>query len=232
MREVDRLMVEEIGVSIIMMMENASKNTAVLTRKLLGGTVHDKNIVILCGKGNNGGDGLGAARHLINYGATCNIVLAHTYEELGENARVQHDVLTRIHANVYEFNVGNEQPLKTMLTNASLVIDALLGYNLRGDRKEPYATMIRLANEATVPILAVDMPSGLSGDTGDAAHPTIIADTTLTLALPKHGLLTADAKQYVGKIYVADLSVPHEVYERIGLDVPPLFEKAAVVPLP
>ncbi|MBI4097783.1 MAG: bifunctional ADP-dependent NAD(P)H-hydrate dehydratase/NAD(P)H-hydrate epimerase, partial [Candidatus Levybacteria bacterium] len=93
MREIDRLMVEKIGISILMMMENASINIAGLARKIFSGSVKNKKIVILCGKGNNGGDGLGAARHLINFGGKITCVLAEKKENLAENAQVQFNIL-------------------------------------------------------------------------------------------------------------------------------------------
>lgn len=230
MKEVDRLMIEEIGVSIRMMMENASRSIAACTRELLRSEVKDKHVVVLCGKGNNGGDGLGAARHLINYGAHVNIVLTCFPEELVADAKAQYDVLTRTHANVYEFHLGNEQSLINLFKKADIIIDSLLGYNLKGNPREPIATTIQLANESKKPILAVDVPTGLDADTGKPKNPTIVSQNTITLALPKKGLIQPHAKKYVGNMFVADLSVPKEVYKRLGIDVPILFEKNTVIP--
>ncbi len=221
MQEVDRIMVDEIGVSILMMMENASRNIAILARKMLGGSVKGKNIVILCGKGNNGGDGLGAGRHLINFGADVKILLSVPPQELGKDAKVQHKVLENLQPPVFARNISSY---------GDLIIDALLGYNLDGNPREPIATIIKSANASGVPILAVDIPSGLQGDTGEPLPPTIKAHTTLTLALPKVGLTLKKAKEYVGELYLADLSVPKTVYEKIGINnIPVIFEKEEVV---
>lgn len=229
MREVDRLMVEEIGVSILMMMENASRNIAILARKMLGGSVKGKNIVILCGKGNNGGDGLGAGRHLINFGAKVVILLAANASELRHDSHIQYEVLKNINATVYEASDLVDGPAEKYLTNASLIIDALLGYNAKGQPREPIATFIRIANQSQKPILAVDIPSGLNANTGETNGPTIKAAATLTLALPKVGLLTEKARGYVGKLYVADLSIPKMVYNKLGINVPVLFAKEELV---
>lgn len=229
MREVDRVMVEEIGVSIVMMMENASRNIAVIVRRMLGNSVKDKKIVILCGKGNNGGDGLGAARHLINFGAVCKVFLATEADKLNPNAKAQYTILKQINAEVNEYGSFSDAHLTSHLGFSDLIIDAILGYNLRGNPKEPIATLIRLANDSRKLILAVDIPSGLNGDTGEPNDPTIKATTTLTLALPKVGLLTDSAKQNVGELYVADLSVPKSVYDRLGIDVSVLFEHQEIV---
>lgn len=223
MREVDRIMVEEIGMSVPMMMENASRNIAILCKKLLGGSVENKHIVILAGKGNNGGDGLGAARHLINFGATCKVFMMSTAESLNPNARIQHNILKQMTVEVNEAGSFSESHLISHLEFADLIIDALLGYNLKGAPREPIATFIYLANDCKKPILAVDIPSGLNGDTGIASKPTIKANTTLTLALPKAGMLTKKAKKYIGRLYLADISVPSVVYKRLGIDVKNLF---------
>lgn len=229
MREVDRLMVEEIGVSIRMMMENASINIAVLVRKMLGGSVNGKKIVILCGKGNNGGDGLGAARHLINFGANVTCLLTTEVLELNTDARAEYEILKNMQANIRAYHDTDCFSLLEDFVPADLLIDALLGYNLKGSPREPIATFITKANESNTKILAVDIPSGLQANTGKPLMPTIKADTTITLALPKVGLLTEKAKGYVGELYVADLSVPKTVYEKIGIDVPIIFEVEEVV---
>lgn len=245
MREIDRIMVEEIGVSIIMMMENASRNIAVMAGRMLGESVKDKKIVILCGKGNNGGDGLGAARHLTNFGAKVDCVLAEPVGNLRENARTQFSILQKSGVSLSDFyldpakreinkntiqcaGIGPNE-LKLLLSQADLVIDALLGYNLKGDPHKSYATIINKANNSGKAILSVDIPSGLDGDTGEAFEPTIQATATLTLALPKVGLLTDKARGYVGELYVADLSVPKTVYKKIGIEVPIIFEEKEVV---
>jgi len=231
MREVDRLMVDEIGVSILMMMENASRNIAILSRKLLGGSIKNKHIVVLCGKGNNGGDGLGAARHLINFGGMVTCILSGRKENLGENARVQFNVLKNIDASIIEFSDQEEQIIQEKINNSDLVIDTLLGYNLKGNPKEPIATLINLSNSSGREVLAVDIPSGLDGNTGQPHAPAIKAKTTITLALPKVGLLTDLAREYVGELYVADLSVPLNIYTRLGISVTNIFEHEEIVRL-
>jgi NAD(P)H-hydrate epimerase len=229
MREVDRLMVEEFGVSINMMMEHASRNIAELSRTTLGGSVKDKDILVLAGKGNNGGDGIGAVRHLTNWGGHVHTVLATPVSDLTEQARVQYRVLAATDSPVSFAQNTTIAELTHLLKSSNLIIDALLGYNLHGNPQEPYASLIELANENDTPVLSVDIPSGLEGTTGTPSTPTIRAQSTLTLTLPKIGLMKQEAKEYVGDLYVADLSVPKQVYERIGIKVPLLFEKSEVV---
>lgn len=229
MREVDRLMVEEIGISILMMMENASRNIAVLARKMLGGSIQGKKIVILCGKGNNGGDGLGASRHLINFGADCRVFLSTTALNLGSNAKVQYDILLKLKAEINEYDAFSKKQLESELLSTDLIIDALLGYNLVGAPKEPIAKFIKLVNNAKKPVLAIDIPSGLNGNTGEAYDPAVKAVTTITLALPKAGLTKDVARDYVGELYLADLSVPRIVYKKLGINIPNIFEHEEVI---
>lgn len=227
MREIDRLMIEDIGVSVIMMMENASRNIAALVRTLLGGSVKGKKIVILCGKGNNAGDGLGASRHLINFGASVTCFLTTKVSELRSNAKTQYSILQKIQADVREYN-GSSLSLEDF-TNVDLIIDALIGYSLNGNPNDTFASFIDTANKSKKPILAVDIPSGLNGDSGFPNDPAIKATTTITLALPKVGLLAETAKKYVGELYLTDLSVPKAVYEKIGIKTPIIFENAEII---
>ena len=103
----------------------------------------------------------------------------------------------------------------------------------KGDPREPIATLIRLANRAgsKSPIVALDAPSGLDTTTGSPASPCIQATATLTLALPKTGLLTDQARSVVGALYLADISVPPNLYARLGLDVPPIFDRDTLLGL-
>jgi NAD(P)H-hydrate epimerase len=121
--------------------------------------------------------------------------------------------------------------ISELLAAADLVIDALIGYSLRGVPVGPVAVLIRAANAGGRPILALDLPSGLDGDRGEPSDPTIRAAETLTLALPKHGLLAPAARPWVGQVYLADISVPEKVYRRLGLTVGPIFAKSDIIPI-
>jgi NAD(P)H-hydrate epimerase len=116
------------------------------------------------------------------------------------------------------------------LERAELIIDALIGYSLQGPPRETVASLILAANAAAAPSMALDIPSGLDGDTGEPSDPTVRAATTLTLALPKRGLLQPAARDWVGELFVADISVPPLIYRRLGLDVGPIFAASDIVP--
>jgi NAD(P)H-hydrate epimerase len=118
------------------------------------------------------------------------------------------------------------------LSTADLVLDALIGYSLRGAPREPIASLIRAANASGTSTLALDIPSGLNADLGEASDPTIRAVATLTLALPKVGLTRPAARELVGNLYLADISVPEAVYQRLGLGVGPIFSQADILAVP
>lgn len=115
------------------------------------------------------------------------------------------------------------------LLQSDQLIDALIGYSLRGKPSGPIARLISAANDSGRPIAALDIPSGLPGDTGMATDPTIRATTTLTLALPKVGLLRPEARPFVGRLYLADISVPQPVYDRLGIWVGTIFGESDIV---
>jgi NAD(P)H-hydrate epimerase len=116
-----------------------------------------------------------------------------------------------------------------VLSTADVVLDALIGYSLSGPPREPIASLIRAANALPTPVIALDIPSGLDANSGQPNDPSIRAARTVTLALPKRGLVQPAAREWVGALYVADISVPALVYERLGLQVSAIFAAADVV---
>jgi len=225
MREVDRLMTEEAGISLLQMMENAGRCLATQARGMLGGDVRDQQIVVLAGRGGNGGGGLAAARRLFGWGATVSVILAQSPEDMHGVPQQQLTILDWIGIPTRTASNG----MAEMFTGADLVIDALIGYSLRGAPAGLVAALIRAANAAGRPMLALDLPSGLDGDSGGASDPNIRATDTLTLALPKRGLLAPSARRWVGQLHLADISVPEKVYRRLGLTVGPIFAESDIV---
>lgn len=214
MVEVDRLMIEVYGILLIQMMENAGRNFAELTRRILGGNVVNRQIIVLCGAGNNGGGGMVAARHLHNWGARVSVTLVSSPDTLKETPLIQWRSLTAMGLG------SNADP---QLDKADMILDSLIGYGLSGDPRPPIAAWINAANHSGRPVLSLDAPSGLDTTTGKPGTPCIQAAATLALALLKTGLLATQAKPYVGDLYLADIGVPGELYQRLGVKVPPLF---------
>ena len=228
MIEIDRLMIEEYGITLLQMMENAGRGLAALARYLLGGNAAGRKVVVLVGRGNNGGGGLVAARHLADAAAQVVVGLAVEPGALGGVPEHQRKALARMGVAGSECITAPAE-LPRLLEGVDLVLDALIGYSLRGAPRDPIASFIRAANSASAPRLALDLPSGLAGDRGVPLDPTIRADATLTLAWPKAGLLTNEARALVGDLYLADISVPAGVYRAVGVDPTTLFAHGPLV---
>ena len=217
MAEADRIASVELGVPLELLMENASHQIAVAARLLLGG-VAGKKIVAFTGSGNNGGDALGALRHLLGWGAHVSAVLSGPAERLRPLARRQHDILAKCGVRL---DAGAE--------DADLLIDGLLGYSVSGPPRGAVSDLIRAANASRLPILAVDLPSGLHPDTGEPLGATIRAALTVTLALPKRGLMTAPSRAQVGELLLADIGIPPHAFDRLAIETRGLFEQGDLV---
>lgn len=192
----------------------------------MGGDVRGCRVVVLAGRGGNGGGGLAAGRRLAIWGAEVTVLLGQGKQEIAGVPARQLAILERLGVPIHE--PASSPPSFAL---ADVLIDALIGYSLSGPPREPIASLIRAANASAVPIVALDIPSGLHGDSGRAFDPTIRATTTLTLALPKVGLLQPSARTWVGDLSLADISVPEAVYRRLGLTVGPIFSRVDIVPV-
>jgi NAD(P)H-hydrate epimerase len=223
---VDRAMAEEYAVLPIQLMENAGRHFAHLARaRLLGGDPRGKRVVVLAGTGGNGGDALAAARRLHGWGAKVAVALTREASVFGGLPAQQLASVQRLGLPI----VGAGQVAG--LGPADAVLDGLIGFSLSGPPKGAAAELIRWANGQGAPVLAMDTPSGLDAGTGELHAPAVVAAATLTLALPKVGLLTAEAAPYVGELYLADIGVPPQLYQGLGLEVGPLFARDEILRL-
>ncbi len=226
MARVDRVLIDELGLDVLQPMEVAGRAVAAFARdRFLDGDPRDRRVVVLAGGGGNGGDGLVAARFLLGWGARVEVWLGLEPATLRGPAARQHGALV-------ELGVPLVPPSGTpRLSVADLMIDALLGFGLAGPPSGATADLVRAANAAAAPVLAVDLPSGLDATDGTVFDPCIRAAATLTLALPKTGLLTPAARTVVGALYAADIGVPAAVYARLGVAAGPLFARRDIVRL-
>jgi NAD(P)H-hydrate epimerase len=219
-------MVEKYGVQIVQMMENAGRSLATLIWTRLGGSVAGKEVVIAAGGGNNGGGGMVAARHLYNWGASVSILLKtkdlRGVPELQLESLRYFPVETRIGAKAVDF-------LEDFTGDA--IADCLIGYGLRGPPRGWTSVLINAMNKNKANVLSLDVPSGLNSTTGEVHTPCVEAAATLTLALPKNGLLKAEAKKVVGSLYLADIGVPDTLYREMGIEVPQIFNNHEIISL-
>ena len=214
MREVDRAMIEDFGISLVQMMENAGRNLAQLARqRFLDGDPRRRRVLVLAGAGGNGGGGLVCARRLHNWGAEVQVFMTAPSTDLADVPLHQLKILQRMGISIV---VPGES---LVLPAADLLVDALIGYSLTGPPRGLVATLIDAANNHGAPILALDVPSGVDTATGAASGSVIRATATLTLAMPKAGLRAETAKQHIGELYLGDISVPPELYGRPPLDL-------------
>jgi len=200
-KEADALAQERFGIAVDWLMEAAGWQIA---RFCIGPTA------VLCGVGNNAGDGLAAARHLHRWGRLSTVCCVDPSRLRGPAARE----LEAMRA------VGVEVSDEVLLNGADLVVDALLGTGLSRPPEGKFADWINTINSSSRRVVAVDVPSGLDADSGVAYAPTVRAHTTVTLGLPKPGLLTADGPGHAGEVWVADIGMPFEVYAALGISVP------------
>jgi NAD(P)H-hydrate epimerase len=211
-RDVDRRAIEEFGLPGIVLMENAGRGTAeLLIEQNIGGPV-----VIVAGKGNNGGDGFVIARHVENYGFDVRVLLFADPHELTGDALTNYRVISAAGMRIRECARADREEWKDELRSASWIVDALLGTGTRGRVREPFGTVIEEINASGVPVLAVDLPSGLDCDTGEPLGPCVRAVHTATFAAPKRGFESPGAAAYTGKMHVIDIGVPRSLLTRLG----------------
>ncbi len=228
MREVDRAMIEDYGISLIQMMENAGRNLAQLARqRFLDGDPRGRRVLVLAGTGGNGGGGLVCARRLRNWGAEVQVWMTTPSTNLADVPLHQLCILQGMGIAII---VAAEL---SVLPPADLLVDAMIGYSLTRPPTGLVAALIDAANDHGAPILALDVPSGVNTTTGAASGSAIRARATLTLAMPKVGLRTETAKQHIGELYLADISVPPELYGRppLNLEVANIFAQDEIVRL-
>jgi NAD(P)H-hydrate epimerase len=208
MRRIDTIATGEFSLGLELMMENAGRSLALFAKGMLLDEHAKGRVCCLIGGGNNGGGGLVAARHLHNWGIEVDMALAVPPSGMKEVPRRQFEIAKKLGVTVLDSN--------DELRGYSMRVDAILGYGQVGPPRGPAASLIRRANASGTHILSLDIPSGLDPDSGKANEPCIRATATLTLALPKTGFLNPSARIYLGKTYLADISIPIEVYMRFG----------------
>lgn len=222
MAGVDQIMMQELGVDTLQLMELAGYGVADMARRHCGLEIAaDPRIVALAGTGGNGGDAMVAARLLQAWGVDTSVVLGTWRNRFSGVAEQQLAMLDRLKIPVYEPDAP--------LPRADLIIDGLFGFSLHGNPRGEVAELVRDANAHPAPVLAIDVPSGLDATTGEDTYPCIHARWTVTLGLPKIGLLSA-RPEITGEIWLADIGIPPWAYADIGVTVPgDLFAREGLV---
>jgi NAD(P)H-hydrate epimerase len=223
MQVIEREMVDQYAIPLDQTLDRAGQALAQVAQGLLDGDVTNRPIVVLAGRGNNGGGGLAAARYLLEWGAWVQVVCTYPPDEVEGAPAHQLQLLQEMGVPLAWAEGGWELP------PSDLLVDAVIGYGLRGDPRGPAREVIQLANSSAAPVLSLDAPSGIDTEGGQVYLPHLQAAATLTLALPKTGLLADAARAACGDLYLADIGVPAALYAQLGLDVPRIFAHDAVV---
>lgn len=227
MREADSNAIEKFKIPSLVLMENAGRSVA---REIMKNTSLDKKkVIIVAGKGNNGGDGLVIARILSTLDINISVFLLSQKEELSVDAMHQLSICEK--SNI-EINYFNEKTIlnhfKLSVLNSSLVVDAIFGTGLKGKLKYLQDEIIKIINNSAVSVISVDIPSGISGDSGSIVGNAVKADVTVTFGALKRGHFLLPGRSYCGNIIVSDIGIPTAVIDNLSsveLITPALVKK-------
>jgi hydroxyethylthiazole kinase-like uncharacterized protein yjeF len=209
MQQIDRLAIRRYGIPVLLLMDNAGRAVAEATRDLARLTA-GRRIIILCGSGNNGGDGVVAARYLHGWGYRVQVWWIKN-PRLWDGDLAQHYRMAK--ALGVPFEAYPLQPVKR-LRRSSVIVDALLGTGTQGEIRGHYRDAIGAINQAHRPVVAVDIPSGLDSDSGKPLGVAVKARVTVTMAAPKKGLVQPIARPYIGRLVIVDIGLPKKLIFR------------------
>jgi len=212
MRWCDRTAIRSFGIPSILLMENAGRGSADALARFYG-PLRDRQIVIVCGKGNNGGDGFVLARHLLNQGAVVAVFVTARRRELKGDALRTFDILSAIHKQTSDrLSITQASAQSLSRVRPALVVDALLGTGFSGTLRPPLTTIVDWMNRQSVPVVSLDIPSGVNGTTGTMANKAVRATRTFTMGAVKTGLLCNSGAELSGTIETVDIGIPLDVY--------------------
>ena len=208
MREADRRTIDEVGIPAIVLMENAGRQ-AVAAMEAAFEDLAASRVGVLCGRGNNGGDGFVVARTLIQRGVETAVFLLGSVADVRGDARTNLEVLGRIGLTVVEISNAQEWELHfTEISECDLLVDAILGTGFHGQLSGLLETVVADVNGLGVPVVAIDIPTGLSADSHEVEGEAIDASMTVTLAAPKIPLVLPPADSHAGDLVIADIGIP------------------------
>ena len=215
MREADRFTIEDIGIPSLVLMENAGRQVVAAIEAAYEMRL-DGRVAVLCGRGNNGGDGFVVARTLLQRGIDTAVFVVGALADVRGDARTNLDILGRLGITVVEVNDEQAWELHfSEIARCSLIVDAIFGTGLKSAVGGMLETVIADVNAAEIPIVSIDLPSGMSADTPHLVGDCIDASLTVTLAAPKLPLVLPPGEAYAGDVVIADIGIPHEVIESV-----------------
>ena len=199
----DRRAQAKYGVPAVVLMENAGRNVAEEALKIVG---KRGRVAVICGVGNNGGDGLVAARHLINAGIKVDIYLIGDNAKFKTDPKTNYDILVKMGSK--PMSAGKPAPInRGGFQDYDLIIDAIFGIGLNSAVKDPYRSVIEEINRSGITVLSVDVPSGLDADAGKVLGAAVRARRTVTFVAPKTGFYKNQGPEHCGQIVVRDIGI-------------------------
>src|SRR5213593_1555608 len=215
MREADRRTIDDIGISSLVLMENAGRQ-AVAAMETMYSDLSERQVAVLCGRGNNGGDGFVIARTLVQRGVDVAVFLIGRVADVRGDARTNLEILGRLGVTVVEISDSQAWELHfSELSDCTLIVDAIFGTGLNAPVSGLIESVIADVNASGIPVVAIDLPSGLSADSAEPIGPSIEAGLTITLAAPKLPLVLPPGETRAGDIVIADIGIPAEVLESV-----------------
>jgi ADP-dependent NAD(P)H-hydrate dehydratase / NAD(P)H-hydrate epimerase len=215
MREADRRTIDDIGIPSLVLMENAGRQT-VAAMEAVHSDLSERQVAVLCGRGNNGGDGFVVARTLAQRGVDVSVFLLGRVADVRGDARTNLEILGRLGITVVEVADSQAWELHfSEVSDCTLIVDAIFGTGLNAPVSGLIESVVADVNASGIPIVAIDLPSGLSADSPDPIGPSIEAGLTVTLAAPKLPLVLPPAETRAGDIVIADIGIPGDVLESV-----------------
>ena len=215
MREADRFTIEEIGIPSLVLMENAGRQVVAAMEAAYEARLNGR-VAVLCGRGNNGGDGFVVARTLLQRGIDASVFVIGALAEVRGNAKENLEILGRLGVTVVE--IADEQSWElhfSEISQCTLIVDAIFGTGLKSALAGMMETVVADVNGSGIPIVSIDLPSGLSADTPHLLGDCIDASMTVTLAAPKLPLVLPPGEAHAGDVVIADIGIPHEVIDGV-----------------
>lgn len=212
-RDLDRTAIEKTGIPSLVLMENAGRSVAAEAIKQVK-KVNKPRVCVVCGLGNNAGDGFVAARHLIETGIKTAVFLVGRGARLKRDAAVNYRILKSLKYPLKEIRTARGLPSED-IAEADVVVDAIFGVGLNRDVRDPFRGVIGILNEKAGKIISVDIPSGLDGTTGEIYGSCVKADVTVTFTFAKKGFFRNRGPEHAGKVVVADIGIPLRLKNKI-----------------
>ncbi|HBG61988.1 MAG: NAD(P)H-hydrate epimerase [Omnitrophica WOR_2 bacterium GWF2_38_59] len=208
-QKIDDIAINKYGIASIVLMENAGRAVSQEVKRMLPKNKKAK-VVIVCGSGNNAGDGLVVARHLNEMDADVKIFMLGGSENLKNDAKINYEIARKLNIQATEVKSVNKAMIDE-IKKADVTVDAIFGVGLNRDLAGTFYEAVEVINEFSKKVVSVDIPSGLDGTNGTVYGICVQADKTVTFSLPKKGLLCGQGIKFSGKVVVADIGIPKKI---------------------